>query len=608
MKHSITALFFMAILILFGNTSMYSQQRMDKYTLAMTYEEQGDFRNAARIFQELYAESPGQFKYFQGVARSLTALQRYIELMPLIEVELAKKSSIELLSLASQNAKRANLSPKSQQYFEQSMVLISQLTNDFERDNAIRMIAQTQSDISSFENAIQTYLKGRDVLSNPKDAYADELSMLYVQIGNVELGIKEIVKVFKKQQQYGLIQGRIAALLIDEKSKSYIDSELSSISVNDYAFSRIYVWFLREIKEFDKALEQALRIDSGLGLQGREILDFADITLRDGHIEISLKAYGNVIDRGKNNPHFSQALYGYAKALDQRLQMTGIKKNISTTEIEGIINRYKDIIAQSPKGQFASECLYRIGVLQSDYLKDLSAAKKTFQEVYEKYKQYPISASASNEIMNIAIASNEIDEAFSIASNTFKAYVNTNPKESDRAGFTLAELYFHRGEIDSCKGVLVGLAGKTDSDIANDALELSLFLEQHKQFTAGLILWGKASLKEKQSKQEDAIELYEEIVAKTSGTDLAEKAQIKICEAYNGLDKDRALKESQKFIATYPESINTDRILFLIAEIHIAKAQNNEAISALTDILVRFPNSRFVGKSRELIRTLRGDS
>jgi outer membrane protein assembly factor BamD (BamD/ComL family) len=241
-------------------------------------------------------------------------------------------------------------------------------------------------------------------------------------------------------------------------------------------------------------------------------------------------------------------------------------------------------------------------------LKDLSAAKKTFQEVYEKYKQYPISASASNEIMNIAIASNEIDEAFSIASNTFKAYVNTNPKESDRAGFTLSELYFHRGEIDSCKGILVGLAGKTDSDIANDALELSLFLEQHKQFTAGLILWGKASLKEKQSKQEDAIELYEEIVAKTSGTDLAEKAQIKICEAYNGLDKDRALKESQKFIASYPESINTDRILFLIAEIHIAKAQNNEAISALTDILVRFPNSRFVRKSRELIRTLRGDS
>lgn len=598
----------MAMLILIENTSMYSQQRMDKYKLAMTYEEQGEFRNAARIFQELYAETPGQFKYFQGVARSLTALQRHIELMPLIEVELVKKSSIELLSLASQNAKKANLLPKSQQYFEQVLELVSKLSNDFERDNAIRLIAQTQSDISSFENAIQTYLKGRSIVSNTKDAYADELSMLYVQIGNVELGIKEIVKVFKKQQQYGLIQGRIAALLIDEKSKSYIDTELSSMSVNDNAFSRVYVWFLREIKEFDKALQQALRLDSGLGLQGKEILDFGDITLKDGHLEIALKAFGNVIDRGKNNPHFSQALYGYAKALEQRLQMAGAKNSISNTEIEIIINRYKDIIAQSPKGQFAAECLYSIGILQSEYLKDISTAKKTFQEVFEKYKQYPISASASNKLINIAVTRNEIEESFILARNTFRAYVHTNPNESDRAAFTLAELFFYTGEIDSCKNVLVGLAGKTESDIANDALELSLFLEQHKQFTAGLILWGKASLREKQSKQEDAIELYEEIVTKTSGTDLAEQAQIKICEAYYGMDKDRALKEGQLFISTYPESINTDRILFLIAEIHIAKAQNNEAITALTDILVRFPNSRFIRKSRELIRTLRGDS
>jgi outer membrane protein assembly factor BamD (BamD/ComL family) len=608
MKHSITALFFIAAFLFFGNISMYSQQKMDKFQLAKTYEEQGDFRNAARIYQELYAESPSQYKYFQGVTRTLTALQRYVELMPLIEVELAKKSSIELLCLASQNAKRANQQSKSQQFFDQSIDDLSTLSIDSELDKAIRLIAQTQSDISSFDNAIASYLKGRYLLSDTKDVYADELSMLYVQVGNVELGIKEIAKAFKKQQQFGIIQGRIAALLIDDKSKSYIDTELSTLSNNDYGFSRIYVWFLREIKEFDKALQQALQIDSGLGLQGREILDFADITLKDGHIEIALKAYGNVIDRGKNNPHFSQALYGYAKAMDQRLQLTSLKKNIPANEIEDIIKRYRDIITQSPKGQFSAECLYRIGILQSEYLKDINSAMKTFQEVFDKFKQYPISASALIEIINISIKSNQLEQAFTLSKNTFISYPKTNPKESDRAGFTLAELYFYIGEIDSCKGILVGLAGKTDSDIANDALELSLFLEQHKQFTAGLILWGKASLKERQSEAKDAIEMYEEIVSKTAGTDLAEQAQIKICEAFSTFDKERALSEAQTFIAVYPESNNTDRILFLLAEIYSAKSQNAEAIAALTDILVRFPNSRYIRKSRELIRLLRGDS
>lgn len=598
----------MSLLAFFAHSTMLSQQKMDKYQLAITYEQQGDFRNAARIFQDLYAESPNQYKYFQGVARSLTALQRYVELMPLIELELAKKSSIELLSLASQNAKRAQMNAKSQAFFEQSLELIDKQLNDAERDRSVRLIAQAQSDISSFENAINTYLKGRSLFSKQEDIYADELSMLYVQIGNVELGIKEIAKAFKKQQQYGLIQGRIAALLIDDKSKSFIDSELSSLAGNDFAFSRIYVWFLREIKEFDKALQQALKIDSGLGLQGRELLDFADITLKDGHFEIALKAYGYVIDRGKNNPHFSQALYGYAKALDQRLQMNSVKNNITEEEIESIINRYRDIIAQSPKGQFVAECEYRIGILQVQYLNDESSAKKTFQEILEKYKQYPISAMASNEIIDIAIKSNDLEEAFALAGKTYKVYANTNPKESDRAGFMLAELYFFKGEIDSCKAILVGLAGKTDSDIANDALELSLFLEQHKQFPAGLALWGKAMLKGRQSESSEAIDIYREIIAKTSGTDLAEQAHIKICEAFALIEKDKALKETQSFIATYPESINTDRIQFLIAEIHISKGQNNEAIAALTDILVRFPNSRYIRKSRELIRTLRGDS
>jgi len=61
------------------------------------------------------------------------------------------------------------------------------------------------------------------MLQGIKHAYADELSMLYVQIGNVDLGIKEITNLFKQQQQYGIIQGRIAALLI--KSEARINNQ-----------------------------------------------------------------------------------------------------------------------------------------------------------------------------------------------------------------------------------------------------------------------------------------------------------------------------------------------------------------------------------------------
>lgn len=583
------------------------QRKSEKYQLAITYEQQGDFRNAARLFQELLSENPGEPIYFQGVARSLSALQRYLELMPLIEIELGKRQSIDLFCLASVTAKKSNNPQKSQQYFELAINAVDLLGNDFEIDNAIRLIAQSQSDIGAFDNALSTYSKGRSKLKNMKHAYADELSMLYVQMGNVELGIKEITNLFKQQQQYGIIQGRIAALLINQEAVSVIETELASLSKSDFAFSKVYVWFLRETKQYDKAFQQAFSIDNGLGLQGREILEFADITLKDGLFDIAMNAYGNILDRGKNNPYFSTALYGYAKSMDQRLQSTS-NAEISKTEIQTIINRYKDILAQSPNGQFAAECMYRIGVLQLTYLNDINEARENFEQVMNSFKNYPISARAATQIIEMSIVSNDLDMAIELAQQTSTMYQYMNPEESDKSRFLFAQILFFKGFIDSSKAILVSLAGKTDSDISNDALELSLFLEQHKQFQAGLLSWGKAMMYVKQKNFSKAIDTYREIVLNTKGTELAEQAQYCLCELMKDIDVVIALEESQVFIKEYPESIQTDKILFLIAEIYIQKQQISEAITILTDILVRFPTSQYARKSREMIRRLRGDS
>lgn len=597
------------VLLLMNVHSIYSQhKKSDKYQLALTYEQQSDFRNAARLFQELYTENPEQYVYFQGVARSLSALQRYPELMPLIEIELGKRQNLDLLCLASMTAKKSAQNQKSQQYFEMSLSIVDKLSNDREVDNAIRLIAQSQSDIGSFTNAITAYEKGRDKMVNEKHAYADELSMLYVQIGNVELGIKEITNLFKQQQQYGVIQGRIAALLIKSEAESIIQAELSSLAKQDFAFAKVYVWFLRETKKYDEAFIQAMKIDNGLGLQGREMLEFADISLKDGQLDIAAKGYGNILDRGKNNPHFSAALYGYAKVMDQRLQVHSQSTTIPTNEIREIINRYNDILAQQPNGQFASECLYRIGVLELLFMNNPERAKEVFKQVMKTYKQYPISASAANQLIEIALADNELDNAHDLANQTIQAYQFINPDESDKARFYLAQIALFKGDIDSSKALLVGLAGKTESDISNDALELSLFLEQHKQFQAGLILWGKAMLLMKQKNNDEAMETLREIIGKTKGTELAEQAQLRLCEMLKDQKTSIALQEAQIFLKEYPESIQTDKILFLIAGIYIEQQQNANAINILTDILVRFPTSQYARKSRELIRSLRGDS
>lgn len=47
------------------------------YTLAISYEKSGDAKNAARLYQELYAKVNTNSDYLYGVSRTLQSLQRF---------------------------------------------------------------------------------------------------------------------------------------------------------------------------------------------------------------------------------------------------------------------------------------------------------------------------------------------------------------------------------------------------------------------------------------------------------------------------------------------------------------------------------------------------
>jgi len=69
----------------------------------------------------------------------------------------------------------------------------------------------------------------------------------------------------------------------------------------------------------------------------------------------------------------------------------------------------------------------------------------------------------------------------------------------------------------------------------------------------------------------------------------------------------KALEEYSSFLIQYPESIRTDKVLFTIGEMNIIQGEIEKAIISFTDILVRFPNSMYAKKTRDIIRRLRGD-
>jgi TolA-binding protein len=342
------------------------------------------------------------------------------------------------------------------------------------------------------------------------------------------------------------------------------------------------------------------------GSKGRDIADFADLCNKDGILDIANEAYSLLIDLGKSSPFYSKAIFGYATVLEQKLNI--LKKtfpdSIPKDDIHYIISKYDDIAQSSPNTAIASECLFRKSQLQSNFLDDNVSAKKTLELIIQRYTHHSISVLAANELALLLIKDNDSTEAKKILlHNITKA--SLNPKETDRSQFILAEMMYFEGNIDSAIVFLLPISGKPESDIANDALERLLFIEENKQYVSDLIIFAKAEHYERMRKYSEALPEFKKITAEG---DLSELSQIKIAEVYSKLKNiNKAIEEYSRFLTLYPESIRTDKVLYTIGEMNILQGEKEKAIISFTDILVRYPNSMYVKKSREIIRKLRGD-
>ena len=572
----------------------------DKFKLGQAYEQSGDYRNAARVYQELYAANPGSDQYFQGVVRALTSLQQYSSVLPIVQERLVKYPTLELHALEAQLLWRTGKTADAEKAWQAALDMSDQ------NEAAYEHIARTQTALRLTEKAITTLLTGRKRIDRPT-LFADELSQLYAANGNYEQGTREVMTLFHAVKNSAIAQGRLSALMATPKGKEFVGSVLESeASGGDYSVQKLYVWYLREAKNYDRALEISEKIDRANNLQGRELLEFADITSRDNQYDVALKAFGKIIDRGKFNPHFQSALYGYARTLENRLQSATA---LSEKDIQEVIERYRTIIAQFPTGQQSADCQYHIGLLAYERLGDYSLAEKELKRLADGFKGFPVVAAGMVKLGELYLAQDRVQDAERIFAETVRLYSSANQKEADKAAFLLAEMEYYRGAIDSAQEHYALLAARTDADASNDALERIALIEQNKKSLDTLRTFAAAEFKERQKKYDEAITQFRKVVEIAPESDLAEQSLLRCAQINFGR---KTYDAGREFITTlltkYPDSIYGDRAMLDLGNSYAAEGKKDLAIQTFTDLLAKFPRSSLLNEAREKIRKLRGDA
>ncbi|MCK5741849.1 MAG: tetratricopeptide repeat protein [Chlorobi bacterium] len=573
-----------------------------KFNLAESYEASGSFDSALQLYEELVRTAPRNAKYFDGIVRIMKSQSKFSELLPLVQKRLKTNKSIQMIALLGE------LHWKSGNSTEANIAWEETLDSDRQSKSTYSVVAASQISVLQFDKAINTYKQGRSELG--KKLFADELSQLYAAVGNYSDGTKEVLIMFAQSKNISLAQGRLSALLTSKQAVNIVGeiiSDKAKDNRNNVLYLKLYSWFLHSIKQYDKALEIIIKVDKILKAQMREVYSFANNARKDGNSYIAVKAYGKVIDFGKDkNKYYASSLYGYARTLEEQLRE---EKNISPKRIAKIIDRYRNMIAAYPKRNTSIEARYRIALIILNKQNDPESAAEELRILINNHSKVKLAAKASILLGSIYVMSDDLDKASELFAGMRKKFTRIAPEEVILADYKIAEIVYFQGHIDSAKVLLGKISIQSTSDAANDALEKVIMIEQNTELVMALSKYAEADLREYQNKLEAAYDLFKETAKISAGDDLCDRSTIRAAELGYKLKK-KIETDSMliNYLEEYPESIYADQALILIADSFAAAKNYTEAVKFYTEIILKYPGSMYIQKARKKIREIRQNS
>ncbi|HOK14850.1 MAG TPA: tetratricopeptide repeat protein, partial [Candidatus Kapabacteria bacterium] len=444
---------------------------------------------------------------------------------------------------------------------------------------------------------------------NNKVIFSENLSKLYIAIGDYQNGLTEILSQFQVNWNLAITQGRIYALLINEEAEKYILNELRKFANNNsenILAQELLAWYYRTTNKLEQALDLFRNIDRLKKANGAEILRFAEECRRDGQFDVAIKAYGIVIDFGKSHPLFNSALYGYTRTLEQKVMA---QKQISKESANDVVSRYKSIIKEFPNTQQATESRLRIAYILSNYLNNNDEAIKELNAAISERPRTSIAATATIDLANIYINLEKFDDATTILNNFIKNFANNFQSLANKANFMLAEILFFNGLLDSALKQYANLIIVPETDIANASLNRIVLIEQNKQYTKALSTFARAEFEERRNNLKEAIELYSTAANLSSGTELFELALKKKIEIeFLSDDYQSVVKTVDYLLEKVPDSIYGDFALLRKADSLVLIGNKQDALNLYTEILSKYPLSIYLPEIREKIRSLRNET
>lgn len=588
MKFLIRIIFLLAPVFVFGQT----QDIQNMSVLASQYYQDKAFGKAAELYEKLYADTKAE-GYFNIYLECLLGIPDFDRAEKAIRKGLRGNANDAYWYIQWGYLKKVEGKPsEALKMFESAISSVSD--NPSEYSNLANQFINRRE----FEYAEKVYMKGRTV--SPGNRYNYELARIYYYMRNYDRMMEEYLEwMVQKESNIEIVKSNINSVLsmdndqeISKQIKTYLLKRIQA-EPGQISFTRLLIWLFVQDKNFAAATRQAIALDKRTGNEDANIFGLANVSATNKEYSEAIKAYEYIIAKGKKSEFYSLAHLQRMQMSYNRFEEEDIHDFARANELKSQFDQTFTILGFTPE---TSGLITVYGHLLAFYLDQPTEAIDVLKKgIAMRGTNMPQVSEMKAELSDVYVYSGDLWEAVITYSQVIES--NKSTLIGDDVKFKKAKLGYYMGNFQWAKAQLDALRASTSKLIANDAMELALFISENLEtdsttvplqilaradlhlfrnhfqeaisaldsisqfhpFNSLLddVNFRKAGIFQKQGKFAEAATLLESIVKNNSWEMLADDALFQlaaICQNKLNREKD-AMELYQKLMTDYPGSV-----------------------------------------------------
>ncbi len=575
--------------------------------LAQQYYMDGEYEKAAELYLALAEENYNTF-YFDRYVSSLMSLRRYDEAEKVLKKQL-KRTPDELTLYVTYGQlleQRGDTDGAQKQYRE----AIKELRADRFQ---ITQLANAFVQLTKYDQAIEVYERGSKLIKDDT-SFAFNLGDLYRRKGATASMITSYLDALVDDpERMRNVQTYFQRFLDADgllEAQKQLYARIQEDRKDNPLYPEMLGWVLIQNKDYKGALRQARALDKRLGENGERVFDLGILAGNADDYEAAIDAFDYIVE----NKDPASPYYLEAKREGLLTRRRAITDGYAYTEedLRILEAAYLDFLQQFGNNPASARIAIQLAELEALYLNDLDKATGILKDIVDlNGVNETVRARAKLALADYYLMQGEVWESTLLYSQVDKQF-----KEDllgHEARFRNARLSYFRGDFEWAQSQFDVLKASTSRLIANDALDLSVFIMDNLGLdttAVALQTYADAELLLFQNRYGEAFATLDKLVKDFPGHDLEDDVVYLRGKIYQKLRQyDKAAEQYQHVVDTYPESIRLDNALFALAGLYEEPLNDKVKAQELYETLfIDYSNSILAVEARKRYRALRGDA